>query len=244
MALPRLLRTSSFRLTVIYAGLFGASVLLLFAIIYEATSFYMTASLDAEVDSDIMELTDSLRNGGTRSLAATIDGRVRENRNGPMYYRLTNPTGGVEAGNLPKTARRLGRFDLNLASPDANHDSKLALRARGLDLPDGAYLLVGIDAHPLDEMHELILRAFGWGSAITLVLAFGGGAVLSGGLLRRVEAIARAARDIMSGDFSRRLPMRGADDEFDHLVASLNAMLDQNSGLGRAGAPGLRRYRA
>ena len=99
MALPRLLRTSSFRLTVLYAGLFAASVLLLFAIIYEATSFYMTASLDSEVDSDITELTDSLRNGGMRALAATIDGRVRDDRNGPMYYWLTNRP----AGSRPAT---------------------------------------------------------------------------------------------------------------------------------------------
>src|SRR4051794_6338602 len=187
----------------------------------------MTASLDAAVDSDITELTDSLRNGGMRALAATISGRVREDRNGPMYYRLANPADGIEAGNLPWTAHRLGRFDVGLASADTGRDNALRLRARGLDLPGGAYLLVGIDAHPLDEMHELILRAFGWGSAITLVLAFGGGALLSGSLLRRVEAIARAARDIMSDDFSLRLPTRGTDDEFDHLVTSLNAMLDQ-----------------
>jgi len=69
---------------------------------------------------------------------------------------------------------------------------------------------------------------FGWSSAITLVLAFAGGALMSGGLLRRIETISRTARDIMAGDFSRRIPVRGTGDEFDHLVASLNAMLERN----------------
>jgi signal transduction histidine kinase len=62
---------------------------------------------------------------------------------------------------------------------------------------------------------------------ITLVLAFSGGALISGGLLGRIETIARTARDIMDGDYSRRIPLRGTDDEFDHLVVSLNAMLEQ-----------------
>jgi signal transduction histidine kinase len=51
---------------------------------------------------------------------------------------------------------------------------------------------------------------------------------MSGSLLRRIETISRTARDIMAGDFSRRIPVRGTGDEFDHLVRSLNAMLERN----------------
>ena len=40
--------------------------------------------------------------------------------------------------------------------------------------------------------------------------------------------MSRAARDIMGGDFSRRIPVRGTGDELDHLVGSLNAMLERN----------------
>ncbi|HYK17657.1 MAG TPA: HAMP domain-containing sensor histidine kinase, partial [Bryobacteraceae bacterium] len=85
-----------------------------------------------------------------------------------------------------------------------------------------------MDALPRREMRKLILRLFEWSSAITLVLAFVGGALMSGSLLRRIETISRTARDIMAGDFSRRIPARGTGDEFDHLVASLNAMLERN----------------
>jgi signal transduction histidine kinase len=137
---------------------------------------------------------------------------------------LQDRHGNVIAGDLPAFGRDAGRFDL---VPNGRDRPERAVRARGAAHSDGDYLMVGIDAHSREEMNELILRAFGWGSAITLVLAFGGGALLSGGLLRRIEAISRAARDIMAGDFSRRIPVRDADDEFDHLVTSLNAMLDK-----------------
>jgi len=102
------------------------------------------------------------------------------------------------------------------------------IHTHGVVLADGAYLMVGVDALARREMHKLILRVFGWSSAITLALAFGGGALMSGGLLRRIEMISRAARDIMGGNFSRRIPVRGTGDELDHLVGSLNTMLERN----------------
>jgi signal transduction histidine kinase len=224
VVLARLLRTSSFRLTLAYAGLFGASVLILFGVIYWATDIYMTRSLDAAVDSDFIELGNILDANGRAALAQQIADRLRQMPRGPMHYLLQDHNGQVIAGDLSASDRSSGRFDFvtNIRPRRAP-----AVRARGAALSSGDYLMVGIDAHPREEMHELILRAFGWGSGITLVLAFGGGALLSGRPLRRVETISRAARDIMAGDFSRRIPVRDADDEFDHLVASLNAMLDR-----------------
>jgi signal transduction histidine kinase len=84
-------------------------------------------------------------------------------------------------------------------------------------------------AENLTMPRKLILQVFELSSAITLVLALAGGALMSGGLLRRIETISRTARDTMAGDFSRRIPLRGTGDEFDHLAASLNAMLERNA---------------
>ena len=66
VALPRVLRTSSFRLALLCAGLFGAAVLILFGVTYWVTSAYMSDSLDAAVDSDITELMDTLQVGEMR----------------------------------------------------------------------------------------------------------------------------------------------------------------------------------
>ena len=58
-------------------------------------------------------------------------------------------------------------------------------------------------------------------------MALAGGFAMSYGVLRRVEQISRASRAIMAGDLGQRIAVRGTDDEFDHLSASLNAMLDR-----------------
>ena len=224
-ALIRILRTSSFRLTLLYAGLFGCSGLILLAVIYEAAGAYMSSSLDAAIDSDITELVNSIRAGGIQALAAQVDERVQQTPYGPMYYLLQDQNEKVISGNLPPAHGREGRFDLKV--PRANLPS-IAVHAHGITLPDGEYLIVGVDALPRREMHQLIVRVFGLSSAATLVLALAGGALMSRGLLRRIEAISRTARGIMAGDFSRRIPVRGSGDEFDHLVTSLNAMLERN----------------
>jgi signal transduction histidine kinase len=209
----------------LYGGLFGCLALILLGVIYGATDVYMSNSLDPAIDSDITELEDSLQAGGNDALVAQVKERVRQTPNGPIYYLLQDPEGKPIAGNIPPARNGEGRFDLKLPRPNS---PSVAVHAHGTTLPDGGYLTVGVDALPRREMHKLILRVFGWSSAITLVLALAGGALVSGGLLQRIETISRAARDIMAGDFSRRIPTRGTGDELDHLVTSLNAMLERN----------------
>jgi signal transduction histidine kinase len=202
-------------------------VLILFGVIYWATNIYITLSLDAAIDSDFTELANSFETGGRGLLMQELESRLREMPRGPMHYLLQGRNANSITGDLPPLTCNTHRFDLVLPHHGARGGNQPSMRLRCAPLSDDDILIVGIDAHSREEMHELILRAFGWGSGITLVLAFGGGMLLSSGLLRRIEAISNAARTIMAGDFSRRIPVRNADDEFDHLVASLNAMLDR-----------------
>ena len=221
----RILRTSSFRLTLLYAGLFGCSALILLGVIYRATGAYVSSSLDAAIDSDLTELEDSLQAGGTEALTVQLTERLRQAPLGPMYYLLEDQNGRVVVGNIPSFHGGEGRFDLKIPKPDSQ---SVAVHAHGIALADHEYLMVGVDAVPRREMRRFILRLFEWSSAITLLLAIAAGALMSGSLLRRIETISQTARGIVAGDFSRRIPARGTGDEFDHLVESLNAMLERN----------------
>ncbi len=228
----KIFRTSSFRLTLSYVALFSASVLVLFAVIYWSAAFYMTRQIDAAIGSDLDELKEGFSGGGLKAVAALIDERVKEMPSGPMFYLLESRSGRVMAGNLGPLPAKAAVFDLDhpplLAPfPRGRRRGPETLRVHGLFFPQGAYLLVAADADPLDEMRELILTVFGWSALLTLLLAFGGGLLISGRLLSRVEAIGRAAGEIMAGNLSRRIPTRETGDEFDRLAASLNGMLER-----------------
>ena len=108
------------------------------------------------------------------------------------------------------------------------------VRAYGYRLENGGYLLVGQDTATLRQMKALIFRAFGVGFLVTVLLAILGSVIVSTTVLKRVDAVSRTASAIMGGDFSQRVPVRGTDDEFDDLAATMNAMLDRIEDLMRS----------
>jgi signal transduction histidine kinase len=50
---------------------------------------------------------------------------------------------------------------------------------------------------------------------------------MSRGMLRRIELINQTSRNIMGGDLSQRIPIRGSGDELDQLAGNLNSMIDE-----------------
>jgi signal transduction histidine kinase len=89
------------------------------------------------------------------------------------------------------------------------------------------HLLVGRDTRELKATQRLITRTLLWGVAITLALALLGGVIMSRGMLRRIELINQTSRNIMAGDLSQRIPIRGSGDELDQLAGNLNSMIDE-----------------
>jgi len=87
--------------------------------------------------------------------------------------------------------------------------------------------MVGDSLEPLEEIEREVLQAFGWTFGATLIVALGGGLLLSLGFLRQVDAVSRTAEAIIDGDLTRRVPLRGVDDDFDRLAMTLNRMLDR-----------------
>ncbi len=96
-----------------------------------------------------------------------------------------------------------------------------------MSLPGGYFLLVGQSAFQLRETGEVIVRAFGWGILVTMILGLIGGGFMSASMLRRVDLIRRTAEAIMAGNLAQRIPNKGSRDDFDLLAASLNEMLDR-----------------
>jgi signal transduction histidine kinase len=223
--LPRPLRTSSFRLTALYAAMFGLSGLILFAIVAWSVSSFMAEQLDATVANELAEIQADASGLDTQALKPVIDA-LTVNSPG-IFYLLQAPDGRVVAGNMTAIRPAPGARSLEWTHQSLDHRAVGGIRGRGISLADGAYLFVGISDYQLGEAREVIIRTLLLGSGVVVVLAVVGGLVMSFGVLRRVEAVSRASRAIMAGDLGQRMTLRGTNDEFDHLSTSLNAMLDR-----------------
>ncbi|MBV9990319.1 MAG: HAMP domain-containing protein [Alphaproteobacteria bacterium] len=227
MRLPRIFRTTSFRLTLLYAAVFCVSVMALFGAMFWFGTGYVADEIDHTVNVEIAEVHDAADTPSLESLTRAVGFYAQRAPAGVFYY-LQDKDGRVLAGNVPRLPPREGVLtwsprESRTLFPHTIH----GVRGRGTRTVDGAYMFYGVDSSKLNEMREMIARAFIWGLLATVILALGGGTVVSLSLLRHVETISETSRGIIAGDLSRRLPMRGSDDEFDHLIASLNAMLER-----------------
>ena len=117
---------------------------------------------------------------------------------------------------------------MNFEFADARADNRIfQARARPFVLQDGLYLLVGRDIRELRATQQLIIRALVWGIVLTLAFALAGGIIMSRSMLKSIDRINQASREIMAGDLQRRVETKGSNDEFDQLAVNLNAMLDE-----------------
>lgn len=231
---PEIARTTSFRLALLYAGLFAASTLVLFAIIYQVSTGTLAEQIDAALADERTALIGAVGSGGTTDLVTAINEHM--NRPGARFrYVLQDALGAVLAGGFPpQEGRREQYFTVELppghiAGTDPNFELH-EFRVLREHLSNGTTLLIAEDAFVIEELRELIIRGFVGGGGAALLLAAIGGALMSAGALRRVEAINRASESIIAGDLSRRLPVRtdhSAGDEFDRLAVNLNVMLDR-----------------
>jgi signal transduction histidine kinase len=222
--LARLIRTSSFRLTTLYAVLFVVSVTILFGVVYLSAVDTMMRQIDHTVADELAEVRASAAPSDLAAMQKAVTEFAR--RSPGLYYLLQDDSGAILAGNMPHVAPVPGRQTLPRTVQSLVARRHAAVRGVGVTIP-GGFLFVGASDHELREMKEAIIRAFLLSLAVTVPLALAGGVAMSLGVLRRVETIGRASRDIMAGDLTRRIPVRGAEDEFDHLAGGLNAMLDR-----------------
>jgi signal transduction histidine kinase len=223
----RLFRTAAFRLSLTFSALFAAATALAIAYIYWNTNVLLARQLYAAVDAELMALTEQYRSGGLPQLAQTV--AERSVTPGASLYLLTDADGDWVAGNLRAITTELwnapGWVQFNYRRPaPGGYETRLAV-VSVFRLPDRHRLIVGRDIEDRREFEHVIRSAFLWGVGLMAFAGVLGGALISRGLLQRIQHITDASQSIMAGDLARRIPLTGSDDELDRLSRSLNAML-------------------
>lgn len=229
MALPRILRTTSFRFAALYVLLFAASALVLGLVVFVVAREAMLGQMRARIEAETALLTREYAQDGLAGLAVTVTHRGRGA--GALDYRLQDAAGRRLAGEIPAIGAERGWFDMTIDEAFREEARPEHLRVHAVTLGDGAVLAIGDDLARVTEVQEAILRAFAAAIGATILLGAAGGLLLSRAFLSRVDAIVRTAEAIIDGDLSRRVQLGGTGDDLDHLAATLNRMLDRIAAL-------------
>jgi len=234
-ALGKLIRTTAFKLTLVYLAifvLFAASLLGYFAL---NTRRLITEQITTTVTGEINGLSQQYTQGGIRRLVIVVD--LRSRRPGSSLYLVTTPTGEGLAGNVgslePGVLDHPGWLETNYRRLDAPEGNDHRALVEVVELPGGFRLLVGRDLEERERLFGIIANAGQWSLALVIVLGLLGGFFVSQRVLRRIDAMTDTAETIMRGDLAGRLPVAGTGDELDRLALHLNAMLERIEALMR-----------
>ena len=229
-AFGKLIRTTAFRLTLVYLflfALFAASLLGYFA---WNTRRLITEQITTTVNAEIAEITDIYTRRGLRGLVPTIGNRAL--RPGANLYLVTTPDGhGARRQCRLAVAGRDGARSAGPRPPIAGSTIRTPRDHRALvrvtELSNGFRLLVGRDLEERRRLFGIVANAAQWSLLVVIVLGLGGGIFVARRVLRRIDAMTGTTQRIMAGDLSGRLPVGRSGDELDRLAENLNAMLER-----------------
>ncbi|WP_425418977.1 sensor histidine kinase [Oricola indica] len=233
--------TTAARLSALYLVLFTAcAVFLVFYMTGSAARFLVNETQNAVVD-EVRDLGQVYRRAGLRVLVREIDRRSR--RPGANLYIIADNTGRILSGNVialePGVLDKEGwtenpfvyaRFGDDVDVIEDREKAPHAL-AQVIVVNNGMRILVGRDLGEPQRFREIVRQAL-----ITAlgVMALGGFLIwffVGRRALQRIDRVSEASARIVAGDLSGRLPVTGANDEFDRLSASLNTMIEKISKL-------------
>jgi signal transduction histidine kinase len=231
MRLPRLFRTTAFRLTLLFLALFASAASAFLAYIYVATAGEVTDRADAQVRREVAALERIYDTGGMPALNAAVIERAAGDH--PLLYLLMTPQGDAISGTIgaspvPKFTGRSAwtSFVLTDTGPGG---TPIRQPARGMEerLPGGPRLFVGADVGESEGYVRKIIHALWGAGALMILLGLAGGLLISRDVSRNAASLTTVIDRARNGDLRARAVVKGAGDEYDDLALGLNDMLDR-----------------
>lgn len=232
MRLPRVLRTTPFRLTILFTALFAAAAAAFLGYLYIATAGEVTHRTEAALNREIASLRAVYTRGGVDALNRAVAERSTTDER-PFVYLLMTSEGKTITGSLaetpvePRTSPD-GRADFRITQTDSDGATvKHPAMGRQVQLPTGELLFVGADMGEGRGYVIGVVRAIWGASVLVVVLGLIGGLFVSRNVSRSMSGLAGVVARVEAGDLQARAHVRGVDDEYDELARGLNAMLDR-----------------
>ena len=228
MRLPPFTRTTTFRLSLVYAALLLVYSAVLIGSIYSTTVGYTRA----ETDRRILAEVDSIRRAYDQGGLSRVTQSLIERAGSPdryFLYQLETPSGIKLEGDLTgMPTEDVGKVDflIDVVRPGAE---PFTLDVEGYveNLGTEARLLVAYNAGERAVIVQRLTRAIYIAAGIGLLLALIGGVLISRAVARRAQSLVDVADEVVRGDLTQRAVLTGVDDEFDRLAEGMNAMLNR-----------------
>ncbi|WP_158956910.1 sensor histidine kinase [Paraburkholderia acidisoli] len=223
MRLIDLRRTTSFRLAVIFLGIFGGISVPLFAYLYVSITGFETGRVDGWLGREYVAMQRST----PERLAAQFTVLSQSDPDQQRPNGLFDKNGRYLAGSiatLPRDLPAAGQpFSIRLDDGPIHQTARCITAA----LPGERLAMRCQNAQELSSFNGGLVRVLMIGALIALVVGLIGAAFIGLGSLRRLDEVTATINRIVGGDLSQRLPTRRKQDDLERLVRVVNHMLDE-----------------
>lgn len=231
MRMPRLFRTTPFRLTVLILALFASAASAFLAYIYIATAGEATRRTEQDIRREMTSLVGVYDRAGTVAVNQALIERTSSEK--PFLYLLLSKDGQRISGSIEQSPVENFTGQPAWASfqvTDVNPQGRPVKHpARGLQqrLSGGEVLFVGADAGEDEAYVANIVGALQAAGLLVLILGLGVGVLVSRNVSRSMVSLIDVVERVRNGETGVRAHVRGARDEFDELAQGVNDMLDR-----------------
>jgi signal transduction histidine kinase len=229
--LPRIFRTTPFRLTLLFVMLFASAAFAFLAYIYVATAGEATRRTEREIVREMRSLVDVYDRAGVDAVNQSLIERAASEK--PFLYLLLTKDGRRISGSIEESpvenftgAPAWATFQVTDETPDGR-DVKHPARGMQQQLHGGEILFVGADAGEDEAYVARVSRALWASVALVVLLGLGGGLLVSRNVSRTMVNLIEVVERVRNGEQGVRARVRGARDEFDELAQGVNDMLDR-----------------
>jgi signal transduction histidine kinase len=231
MRLPRIFRTTPFRLTLLFLALFASAASAFLAYIYVATAGEATRRTDQEITREMHSLVAAYDRAGVDAVNQSLIERAASEK--PFLYLLMTKdqkriSGSIEESPVDNFVGAAKWTSFSVTDQDAQgHTVKHPARGFQQRLRGGEMLFVGADIGADEAYVNNVTRALQGGGALFVLLGLAGGVLMSRNVTRSMVGLTEVVDAVRNGDLGARAQVRGTRDEFDELAAGVNEMLDR-----------------
>lgn len=224
MRRTELLKSTSFRLALIFSGLFLVSFVVAGALAYRIISTDLDDRLDRTIGETFQLISQSFGEGDLEDLVGTVQSYAAATQNGDRVFYLGNRAGARLAGNVTMASVPAGLSTVGGDAVGLEHTGRY--RVFNGAIGDNR-LVVGMSYDETEELGNLALSSFVWAGALASLIAILAGVLLAGAVQSRLHAIADTMTSVGRGELMARIPLRGSGDDVDVLAAQVNAALER-----------------
>jgi len=234
----RILNTSVFRLSVLYAVLFSLIAAVALISVYKVAETQIKDQVDTRLQLQTNLLLKKYESFAVEGLIEAVINNQKGDQ--PLFFyllihrvrfdltRFVTPDKIIKEKNQWFASRPLG----DMAKYIDGHNKEDEVRVLLSVLPGGYQLLVGAELKETQGLLNQLFRATLVAISIIFTVSVIIGFLMARNMVRRISAVTRTADNIIEGDLSQRIPVvKDRNNELDRLSLSLNRMLDRNEEL-------------